>query len=260
MFGENQWITVKLKSHYSQPRTQTRSRDSVGCLGKVSNDGKVGVVSERDDLLVNHKSEDSHLGGTAVVELNSTLGELFLGIKGVPAEVNVSVTEVTNELVSGSLNVSHDGAFQPANEGNHLDKSSGRDSIRSDDGGNTVGVRVEAVSGVVNVSRKVDSGTGDDLAKEGKLTDTSVLELDVTKTVESFLVSSVEHAKRIPAAKRRLSTKLFLEGHVEGRGRGGRLCGGKGGGTGDKGGNNGELHLDYLIQLMFNGKSELVEW
>ena len=41
------------------------------CLEKVSNDRKLGVVSERDDQLVNHKSEDTHLGGMSVVTARS---------------------------------------------------------------------------------------------------------------------------------------------------------------------------------------------
>ena len=208
----------------------------------MSNDGKIGVVSKRNDLFVNHKSKNSHLCGTAVVELNGTLGKLRLLIKVIPSKVNVSISEVTNEFVSSSLNISHDGAFQPANEGNDLDKSSSGDGVRSDDGGDTVGVRVERVTRVVNISRKVDSGTGYNLAKEGKLTDTSVLEFDVTKTVESLLVSSVEHAKRIPASKRRLSTEFLLESHVEAGGGLAGLSRSKGGGGGDKGGKDGELH------------------
>ena len=41
------------------------------CLEKVSNDRKLGVVFERDDQLVNHKSEDTHLGGMSVVTARS---------------------------------------------------------------------------------------------------------------------------------------------------------------------------------------------
>ena len=64
-------------------------------LKEVSNDGKSGVISEGGDLLVDHKSEDTNHGGAAVVELDGTLGELGLLIKVIPAEVDVSVTEVT---------------------------------------------------------------------------------------------------------------------------------------------------------------------
>ena len=165
-------------------------------LGEVSNDGKIRVVTEGDDLLVDHKAKDTHHGGTAVVELDGTLGELGLFIKVIPAEVNVSVTEVTDVLVSGSGNITHEGALQPANEGNDLNKSGSGDGVGAEEGGNTVGEGVEGVTRVVDISRKVKSSTGHNLAKEGKLTDTSVLDLDVTEAVETVLVDvSGEHAE-----------------------------------------------------------------
>ena len=69
--------------------------NSCSCL---RNDG-VNVAQ----LLVNHKSEDTHLGGTAVVELDGTLLELGFIIKRVPAKVEVSVSEVTREFSSGDV-------------------------------------------------------------------------------------------------------------------------------------------------------------
>ena len=147
-------------------------------LGKVSNNGKIRVVSKRDNLLVDHESEDAHHGGAAVVQLNGTLLKLGLIIKVIPAEVNVAVAEVSNELVSGSRNITHEAALEEANEGDDLNESSGGDGVRADEGGDTVGERVEGVSGVVDVSAKVESATGDDLSEEGKLGDTSVLDLD----------------------------------------------------------------------------------
>jgi hypothetical protein len=174
-------------------------------LLKVSNDGEVGIVSEGDDLLVNHKSKDSHHGGTSVVQLNGTLGELGLLIELIPSEVNVSVTEVTNVLVSGSGNITHEGTLKDSDEGDDLDKSSSGDGVRSEKGGNTVGERVEGISSIVDGSRKVDSGTGDNLSKEGKLSDTSVLDLNVTETVETLLGAvSGEHAEGIEESKRSL--------------------------------------------------------
>jgi hypothetical protein len=47
-----------------------------------------------------------------------------------------------------------------------------------------VGVASEGVAAHVNVSRKVESATCDDLSEEGKLADTSVLDLDVSEAVE----------------------------------------------------------------------------
>jgi hypothetical protein len=197
---------------------------------EVSDDGKIGVVSEGNDLLVDHESDDSHHGGTAVVKLNGTLGELLLLIEGIPAEVDVSVTEISNELVAGSLDITHEGALKDSDEGDDLNKSSGGDRVGAEKSGDTVGVRVEGVSGVVDGSGKVDSGTGHNLSEEGKLADTSVLDLDVTKSVESLLGHiTVEHSQRIEETKGGLRTKLVLEG-VEGDGGLASLGRGEGGG------------------------------
>jgi hypothetical protein len=211
-------------------------------LLKVSDDGELRVISEGDDLLVDHESKDSQHGGTAVVELDGTLLELGLFVEGVPAEVDVSVTEVSNVFVSSSGNITHEGNLQKSNEGDDLALSVEGDGIRSDQSGNTVGVRVEGVSGVVDVSGEVDSGAGDDLTQEGKLSDTSVLDLNVTETVEALLGAvSGEHAEGIEESKRGLGTELILEG-VEGGGGLANLGRGEGGGRGDGSGEDDGLH------------------
>lgn len=50
----------------------------------------------------------------------------------------------------------------------------------------------------VNIATKVDATAGDDLTKEGKLADATVLELDVAEALETFLINVVKHAKRVP--------------------------------------------------------------
>jgi hypothetical protein len=135
----------------------------------VANDRKFRIVTERDDLFVDHKSKDSHHGSTAVIELNGTLLQFFFLTEILPSEVNVSVTEVTDKFIASSLNVAHDSTFEESNEGNELDESSGGDGVRSNKGGNTVGVRVEGVSRIVDGSWEVESTTGGDLSQEGKL-------------------------------------------------------------------------------------------
>ena len=67
---------------------------------------------------MNHKSKDSHLGGTALVELDGTLLQLLLIVEGVPSEVNVVVTEVTDEVSSGD--VLHNSKLKDSNEENDL--------------------------------------------------------------------------------------------------------------------------------------------
>ena len=194
------------------------------------------------ELFVDHKSKNSHHGGTAVVELDGTLGELGLFIEGVPSEVKSSVAEVTRELAL-SGNILHYEKLKSSNEGNNLQKSTLGDGV---DGGPTVGDGVEAGSRVVNVSGKVDSVTGDDLSKESKLGDTSVLELDITKTVEFLLVGIGQKSQRIEESKRRLDSKLRLEGHVQGSGGLGHGRGSEGGGGTGKNGGDGELHVGLV--------------
>ena len=189
---------------------------------------------------MDHKSKNSHHGSTSLVQLNSTLLELGLLVERVPAEVNGSVTEVTNEF-SLSGNILHDEKLKETNEGNNLSQSSSGDSVRSVNGGPSVGEGVEGVSGVVNVSGKVDSGTGDDVTQEGELGDTSVLDLDVTETVETLLVGVIEESEGVEESKRGLDTELVLEGGEGGGGLAG-LGRGESGGAGDEGGNDGRLH------------------
>jgi hypothetical protein len=192
---------------------------------------------------VDHESKDSHHGGTAIVELDGTLGELGLLIKGIPAKVNGAVAEVTNEFISGSLNVLHDTKLKGTNEGNNLGETSLGDSIRAEESGNTVGERIEGVTSVVDVSRKVDSVTGDNLSKEGKLADTAVLDLNVTKTVESVLVGIVKETKGIEESKWGLGSKFGLE-RVKGGGGLAGLGRGESGGGADKGEGGNRLHHD----------------
>jgi hypothetical protein len=218
----------------------------------VSNDWEIRVISQGDNEFVNHKTKDTHLSSTSVVELDGTLLELGLFIKVIPSEVNVSVAEVTNEFVASSGDILHEGNLKDTNEGNDLDKSSSGDGIRAEDGGNTIGVGVEGVARVVNVSGQVDSSTGGDLSKEGELTDTSVLDLDVTETVESLLVNiTTEQTKGVKEAKRRLSTKFIFETSRKsslGDSLGGR---GEGSSRGQKGREDSELHLVILLGLYF---------
>ena len=89
------------------------------------------------------------------------------------------------------------------------------------------------------------------VAKESKLGNTAVLDLDIAKTVESGLVTAGEHSERIKETKRRLNTELFLEGHVKGRGGGLASLGrSERNGRGNKGSEDGDLHLDvFLLSL-----------
>ena len=130
---------------------------------------------------------------------------------------------------------------------------------------------------VVNVSGKVDSGTGHNLSEEGQLADTSVLDLNITQAVESFFSAvSTEHSKRIEKVQGWLGAEFVLECVVkrsrgrflleqDGSGRRVRgvkiligavqqlshLCssylgdGRERGSAGDEGGSNRKFHVDF---------------
>jgi len=188
-------------------------------------------------LLVNHKAKDAHHGSTAIVELDGTLLELGLLIEGVPAEVKGTVTEVTREL-SLTSHIFHDEKLKEANEGNHLEEAARGHGL---DGGPAVGDGIEGGTGVINVTGKTDTSTVDDVAKEGKLADTAVLELDVTEAVEALLVGISKHAKGVEETKRGLGTELTLEG-IEGGGSLADLGRGEGDGGAGEEGSDSKLH------------------
>ena len=70
-----------------------------------------------------------------------------------------------------------------------------------------------------------------------------MLELNVTESVETLLIGIIKKSKRIEESKRRLDSKLSLEG-VEGSGGLGDLGRCEGGGRGGKSGGDDKLH-DY---------------
>uniref|UniRef100_A0A7S4N1G3 Uncharacterized protein n=1 Tax=Odontella aurita TaxID=265563 RepID=A0A7S4N1G3_9STRA len=205
-----------------------------------SDDGEVSNHVDLVELLVDHEAKDAHHGGAAVVELDGTLGELGLLIEGVPSKIKGAVAEVAGEL-SLSSDILHDAKLKSTDEKEELDEASLGDGSIAEDSGKAVGVRLEGVTGVVNVTREVDAVTGHDLAEESKLADTAVLELDVTKAIELLLVGICEEAKGIEESKRGLGTELALEG-VDGGGGLADLGGREGGGRASKDGSDGELH------------------
>ena len=152
--------------------------------------------SEVSELFVNHKSEDSHHGGTSVVQFDGTLGKLGFLIEGVPSEIDGSGAEVTRELTLAGV-VTHD-EFKNEDEGDDLSPSSLRDGGKSSVSRRDAG---EGGTGVVDVSSKTDSGVVGDESEEGKHGNTSVLDLGVSELVESFLGGSVKHTKRIVESK-----------------------------------------------------------
>mmetsp|Transcript_15573 Transcript_15573/g.23220 ORF Transcript_15573/g.23220 Transcript_15573/m.23220 type:complete len:226 (-) Transcript_15573:8-685(-) len=175
------------------------------------------VRNERNSkLLVDHKSKNSHHSSTSLVELDSTLLNLGILIEGVPSVINESITEVTNEL-SGSLNILHDEDLEESNESENL-----KESRRRDCGKSIESIRDVSESGSIvgDCSGKTDSSLLDKVSYNSKHSNTSVLKLDVTKTIELSLVTISYKSKRIEESKRSLCTKSIIESIK----RGGGLC------------------------------------
>ncbi len=171
----NKLLSIDLKSSVEVGRLTAESIDDV----------RFSV-----ELFVNHKSQNSHHGGTSVVQFNGTLLQLFLG--GCLPFDN-SVSEITSVFTGTS--VLHDEQLKETNEGEDLDKSGVGDIFESSNSGFDGG---ERCSLVVNVSGDTGTEGGVDVSENGKHGNTSVLDFDVTKTIESFLVNTVQHVQRIP--------------------------------------------------------------
>ena len=139
---------------------------------------------------------------------------MCLSVKSVPAKVKGSVTEVTNKL-SLSSHILHHCKLKEANKCKDLESSSNRNL----QGASPAFSNVRELGSVVrNITGKTETSTGGDLSKEGKLADTSVLDLDVTEAVESLLVGTIQQAEGIEESKRGLGTELVLEGSKGGGG------------------------------------------
>ena len=188
-----------------------------------------------------HKSKNSHHSRTSVVQLNSTLLKLGLLVELVPGALEGSVTKISGELVSESRHILHDGDFEQADEREDLNEALGGDGIGAEDGGKTVGVGVECVAVVINISAEMSTGACDDVTQESKLSNTAVLDLNVTKTVEALLVGTIEQAEGVEEAKGSLGTELVLEGGKRGGGLAG-LGGGEGSGGAGKSSEGDNLH------------------
>ena len=130
----------------------------------------VGVVVK---LLVDHEGKDSHLGGTAVVQLD---GELLVEGSLVPLGCfDLSGLDLVFALGKTKLD--------QTNEGDDLGNTSTWDGVK---GGKTSLHRGERDT-VGDVARKADTSRGHQVAKDGKHGDAAVLGLDGAEAVEALL-------------------------------------------------------------------------
>jgi hypothetical protein len=219
---------------------------NLSCLESTANNGQGRTIAQ---ILMDHKPQNSHHCRSAIVQLDSSLLQLPGITLLVPPKVQGTVTEVTWELTGrGAVGrVLHDKKFEEAYKGQHLKKTLLGDGVGSEKRGNTVGVGIEGVAGVVNVAREMDAGTGGDLTQEGELGDAAVLELDVAELVEALLVGTRKEEEWIVKAGGHLNADLVGIIGRERSGRG-RLRGGrKGSGGASEERADGELvHDDYF--------------
>ena len=154
-------------------------------------------------LLVDHEGKDTHLGSTAVVELDGKL-------------LGDGLVIPTRLLELDSLDLILTGGVTTFNEGNSEDGSEDGLSREIRQGGKA-GLDVGEIVTRGEGGWETVTGSGDKVTKDGKLGDTAVLGLDKAETIESLLVGISKETKRIPETKRGLGTDLGFEGHLEGR-------------------------------------------
>jgi len=196
-------------------------------------------------LLVNHQCKDSHLGGTALVQFDGTLLKLGLFIKAIPAEVNVSISQISGEFISSSRDITHDTEFKSTDEDDNLKKSSNWEVGKSIE---TTGDVSEFGSIISDVSWKSDTSLSEEVSNNGKHTNTSMLDLNISETVELGLITILDQTQRIEESQRLLGAKSILEGHAEGRAGACLLSRGKSSGGCDEGCEDSGLHVDVLIE------------
>ena len=163
------------------------------------------------ELVVDHEAEEAHLRGAAVVELDGALGLLGLLVEGVPAEVNGTVAEIARELARlGAVGrVLHHEKLEEAHESEDLEGARHRHL----GGASPAGLNGrEGGARVVDVTREAHARGSGEEARHAEHANAAVLELHVPEAVEALLVGVVEEAERVPAAERRLSADLGLEG------------------------------------------------
>jgi len=188
-----------------------------------------GLASE---LFSNQVTNDTHHGGTAVVDLNIQLAGLLFRVLYVGSEVS-------NTVVSVVLGGGHPGQLNKGEEGKDLGESGGGD------GTDTIGTKrdvreLQVVRGG-QVSIEDNVVVVDDDTDNGSHGNTSVLALNRSAALKG-LGLGLQPAQRIVHTKGLGDTKLELT-DLEGRGGLGSLGRGESGGGSGKEGGDSELHL-----------------
>lgn len=138
------------------------------------------------ELLVHHQSEDTHLGSTAVVQLDR---ELLVDGLLVPA--GCSQLGLLDLILAGCVATLDQGHDQHSSE-DHVTWELSKTS--------KTGLGATQVESRSKGGRKSVTSSGDQVAKDRKHGDAAVLGLDLAKAVESVLVGIVQKTQRIPEA------------------------------------------------------------
>mmetsp|Transcript_24927 Transcript_24927/g.52918 ORF Transcript_24927/g.52918 Transcript_24927/m.52918 type:complete len:253 (+) Transcript_24927:55-813(+) len=194
-----------------------------------------GLSSE---LFNDHVSKDSHHGGTSVVQFNIKLAGLFFRVFDI-------TSEPSNSVVSVVLGSRHPCEFDKSDEEEDLGKSSRRDGGNS--GHSSWDVRELKIGRRGKVSIEDDVVVVDNGSDNGSHGNTSVLALDGTTTFEGLWLS-VQPSKRIEDSKRLGDSKLKLA-YLKSRRGLGLLGRGKGGRSGDDGGEDSRFHFDGCVYI-----------
>mmetsp|Transcript_1746 Transcript_1746/g.2816 ORF Transcript_1746/g.2816 Transcript_1746/m.2816 type:complete len:204 (-) Transcript_1746:27-638(-) len=190
------------------------------------------VVSGQDTdtvYFVDHKSQNTHLCGTSIVQLPCPQIDHILLISCIWSKSNGKAggTEISGE---GSL------LLLPGNF-----KESGGEENRDQELGSTEDSLVS--SNLILTSREASARPGSSISPGSKHSNTSMLQFHTTKTVETALVTIGHETEGIPASEfGRCSSDFAVEGGVEGGRCLAGLGRGKGGGAGDEGGEDSGLH------------------
>mmetsp|Transcript_25349 Transcript_25349/g.39792 ORF Transcript_25349/g.39792 Transcript_25349/m.39792 type:complete len:226 (+) Transcript_25349:226-903(+) len=185
------------------------------------------------ELFMNHHTKDTHLCGTSVVQLPCPQIDHILLTSCIWSKSNRPWrrTEISWE---GSL------LLLPRNF-----KESGGEENRNQELGSTEDSLVSS-NGIL-ASREASARPGSGKSPGSKHSNTSMLQFNSTKTVETFLVTIGHETEGIPASKfGGCSSNFAVESGVEGGRCLSGLGGGKGGSAGDEGGKDSGLHGGFV--------------
>ena len=168
------------------------------------------------------EAPNAHHGRPAVVKLDAALLHLGLLIKLVPAEIEMSVAVVTDELGLGigPMRVAIDYLGEDE-EAEHLVNDTATVKALHE-----MGEGLETIGNILG-TREADTGGSDKISRNSKHADTAVLEFGLAKHVELLLVAVRDEPEGIVHAEGCLDAELILEGMgLDGSGGPAAGCGG----------------------------------